>query len=109
MNFLPSSPSSWFNLPRSGGIAYAAQEPWIENTTIRANILFGETYDEQRYSKGGWETLLHCAWAHTVPVIEQCGLVSDFASLTTGDLTEVGERGLTLRFGPSTTPEHILC
>ena len=52
MHFVPTKPDSWFNLPRDGGVAYAAQEPWLQNETIRNNILFGSAYDEERYAKG---------------------------------------------------------
>jgi len=52
MHFLPSSADSWYNLPRSEGIAYAAQETWVQNDTIRENILYGLPYDEERYKKG---------------------------------------------------------
>jgi len=31
LHFLPSGPDSWFNLPRDGGVAYAAQEAWVQN------------------------------------------------------------------------------
>lgn len=37
MHFIPSGPSSWFNLPREGGVAYAAQESWVQNETIRVS------------------------------------------------------------------------
>jgi ABC-type multidrug transport system fused ATPase/permease subunit len=52
MHYLPDGPGSWFSLPREGGIAYAAQESWVQNETIRENILFGSPYDEERYKKG---------------------------------------------------------
>lgn len=52
MHFIPSTVDSWFSLPRSGGIAYAAQESWVQNETIRDNILFGSPYDEERYQRG---------------------------------------------------------
>ena len=52
MHFIPSNPDSWFNLPREGGIAYAAQESWVQNETIKNNILFRTPYDEVRYKKG---------------------------------------------------------
>lgn len=52
MHFIRSTANSWFNLPRDGGVAYAAQEPWIQNETIRDNILFRSPYDEIRYRKG---------------------------------------------------------
>jgi len=32
---LTSDSTSWVSLPRSGGIAYAAQETWVTNETIR--------------------------------------------------------------------------
>ncbi|KAL5534538.1 hypothetical protein ACEPAG_1001 [Sanghuangporus baumii] len=83
MHFLPSGPTSWYNLPRSKGVAYAAQESWVQNETIRENILFGSPYDEERYNK----------------VIYQCGLVRDLTLFDAGDQTEVGEKGLTLSGG----------
>lgn len=38
MHYIPDSPDSWYNLPREGGVAYAAQESWVQNETIRVNI-----------------------------------------------------------------------
>ena len=52
MHFLPSQADSWFNLPRRGGVAYAAQESWVQSATIKENIIFGAPYDEERYKKG---------------------------------------------------------
>ncbi|KAG6894564.1 hypothetical protein C0993_011221, partial [Termitomyces sp. T159_Od127] len=49
MHFVPSGPGAWYNLPRSGGVAYAAQESWVLNATIKDNILFGAPFDEERY------------------------------------------------------------
>ncbi|KAF8845471.1 hypothetical protein BDN67DRAFT_993677 [Paxillus ammoniavirescens] len=83
MHFMPSSPTSWFNLPRKGGVAYAAQESWVQNETIKANILFGAPYDKARYEK----------------VIYQCALKRDLELFEAGDQTEVGEKGLTLSGG----------
>ncbi|KAF8876218.1 hypothetical protein CPB84DRAFT_1853036 [Gymnopilus junonius] len=83
MHFIRSSADSWFNLPREGGIAYAAQESWVLNETIRENILFGLPYDEDRYRK----------------VIQQCALEKDLELFEAGDQTEVGEKGLTLSGG----------
>jgi ABC-type multidrug transport system fused ATPase/permease subunit len=35
MHYIPSSLTSWVNLPRVGGVAYASQESWVQNETIR--------------------------------------------------------------------------
>ena len=35
MHFIPSGPNSSFNLPRENGVAYAAQESWVQNETIK--------------------------------------------------------------------------
>ncbi|KAJ4491368.1 P-loop containing nucleoside triphosphate hydrolase protein [Lentinula edodes] len=83
MHFAPLSDDAWVNLPRSGGIAYAAQESWVLNETIRDNILFGSPYDEDRYRK----------------VIKQCALERDLTLFAAGDQTEIGEKGLTLSGG----------
>ncbi|KAJ2927022.1 hypothetical protein H1R20_g10047, partial [Candolleomyces eurysporus] len=83
MHYIPMSPDSWCNLPRSEGVAYAAQESWVQNETIRENILFGSPYDEERYNK----------------VLHQCALTRDLSLFEAGDQTEVGEKGLTLSGG----------
>ncbi|KAJ6606134.1 hypothetical protein DFH09DRAFT_1119386 [Mycena vulgaris] len=67
MHFIPSSRDSWFNLPRDAGVAYAAQQSWVQPDTIKANILFGAPFDADRYNK----------------VLHQCA----------GDLQEIGEGG----------------
>ncbi|KAF9294921.1 hypothetical protein BGZ88_003089 [Linnemannia elongata] len=65
------------------GIAYVSQTAWLQNTTIRANILFGKDFDQDRYDA----------------VIEGCALVTDFEILESGDKTEIGEQGITLSGG----------
>jgi ABC-type multidrug transport system fused ATPase/permease subunit len=35
MHFVPMRPDSWYQLPRAGGVSYAAQESWVQNETIR--------------------------------------------------------------------------
>lgn len=38
MHFIPSGPNSCFNLPRNEGVAYAAQESWVQNETIKVKL-----------------------------------------------------------------------
>jgi ABC-type uncharacterized transport system fused permease/ATPase subunit len=35
MHFIKANPDSWYNLPRDKGVAYAAQESWVQNATIK--------------------------------------------------------------------------
>ena len=102
MHFIPTDLDSWYNLPRNGGIAYAAQESWVQNETIRNNILFGNPYDEERYQQGerlrpGLQDDVDIPRFSSV--IKQCALERDLELFEAGDNTEVGERGLTLRYG----------
>jgi ATP-binding cassette, subfamily C (CFTR/MRP), member 1 len=57
--------------------------PWVQNTTIRENITFGLPFDEKKYQD----------------VVESCSLYTDLAQFPGGDMTEVGERGITLSGG----------
>ncbi|KAF5392518.1 hypothetical protein D9757_002192 [Collybiopsis confluens] len=83
MHFLPRGHDAWFNLPRKEGVAYAAQNSWLLNRTIKDNIVFGNRFNPERYRE----------------VIHQCGLEHDIELLEDGDLTEVGEQGVTLSGG----------
>jgi len=64
-------------------IAFVSQMPWIENATIKDNILFGLPYDKTRYDK----------------VLKACALLQDLAIFDDGDLTEVGAQGISLSGG----------
>lgn len=57
--------------------------PWIQNSTIRENIIFNGAFDKVWYDL----------------VIEHCCLESDLEILPAGDQTEIGERGITLSGG----------
>ncbi len=37
----------------AGSVAYTAQDPWIQNTSLRSNVLMGQPFDEERY----WRTI----------------------------------------------------
>jgi ATP-binding cassette subfamily C (CFTR/MRP) protein 1 len=66
-----------------GRVAYVPQQAWIQNATLRDNILFGKPYDKKRYEK----------------VLHACALVSDLAILPGGDQIEIGEKGINLSGG----------
>ncbi|QRW00095.1 ABC transporter transmembrane region [Ceratobasidium sp. AG-Ba] len=99
MHFTPTSQDSWFSLPRDGGVAYAAQEPWLHGGTIRENILFGSEYEEERYMKGALVLNPLLSVANDIQVISQCALERDFELLDAADETQVGDRGVTLSGG----------
>ncbi|KAH9522434.1 Mrp-4p [Dermatophagoides farinae] len=71
------------NIVKSKRIAYTSQEPWIQNNTVRDNILFNQPFNEQMY----WN------------VIEACSLKHDLQVLPDGDQTEIGEKGINLSGG----------
>ncbi|KAG1834405.1 P-loop containing nucleoside triphosphate hydrolase protein [Suillus variegatus] len=58
---------------------------WLEHATIRDNIIFGSKlgFDEARYHA----------------VVEACALERDLAVFEAGDMTEIGEKGITLSGG----------
>nr|UOU03334.1 ATP-binding cassette subfamily C1-1 [Brachionus rubens] len=66
-----------------GSISYVPQQAWIQNATVKENILFGTPYDEAFYNK----------------VLKSCALVTDLSILTAGDKTEIGEKGINLSGG----------
>ena len=69
--------------PDQQKLAYVAQQAWIQNATVRDNILFGKKYSPDKYNK----------------VIEACALNPDLAMLSAGDATEIGEKGINLSGG----------
>ncbi|XP_036143719.1 multidrug resistance-associated protein 4 isoform X2 [Monomorium pharaonis] len=64
-------------------ISYASQEPWLFGGTVRDNILFGQPYDKARYTQ----------------VANVCALKKDFRQFPQGDMTMVGDRGVSLSGG----------
>ncbi|KAJ8922563.1 hypothetical protein NQ315_007593 [Exocentrus adspersus] len=65
------------------GFGFATQQPWLQNGTIRDNILFGRPFDDSKYRS----------------VLFACGLIDDVQQLPAGDMTTVGEGGSTLSGG----------
>lgn len=64
-------------------IAYVSQTPWIENASVRQNILFDLPHDATRYDM----------------VLSACALKKDLDMLTDGDLTDIGANGINLSGG----------
>jgi len=67
----------------TSSVAYVPQIAWIQNATVRQNIIFTNTFDKKKYDK----------------VIKACALEPDFKTLEGGDMTEIGERGINLSGG----------
>ena len=57
-------------------MAYVPQQAWIQNATVRDNILFGKPQNMALYER----------------VVESCALKPDLEILPGGDLTEIGEK-----------------
>lgn len=67
----------------SKSIAFVAQTPWIENGTVRDNVLFGLPFVESRYKQ----------------VLHACAFWKDISAMEDGDLTAVGAHGISLSGG----------
>lgn len=57
-------------------MAYVPQQAWIQNTTLRNNILLDQTLNYLAYST----------------VIDACALKADFITFPASDNTEIGEK-----------------
>ncbi|KAF8948883.1 hypothetical protein BGZ47_001607 [Haplosporangium gracile] len=67
----------------SGRVAYAPQQTWIINATVKDNIVFGLSFDQDKYDR----------------IVYAAGLEPDIEMLPAGDQTEIGERGINLSGG----------
>lgn len=75
--------SGRFNVCKSMTMAYVPQQAWIQNMTVRDNILFGQPYNETRFKR----------------VLSDCSLQADLDMLPGGDMAEIGEKGINLSGG----------
>ncbi|KAH8807261.1 ABC multidrug transporter [Xylogone sp. PMI_703] len=64
-------------------VAFVSQSPWLQNATIKDNILFGRAFNKERYEK----------------ILTACALRPDLAALANGDDTRIGLRGVKLSGG----------
>ncbi|KAM3143255.1 hypothetical protein pb186bvf_004587 [Paramecium bursaria] len=67
----------------NGRIAYVSQKPWIQNSTLKENILFGNEFDQEKYDA----------------VLRYSCLIDDLNILMQGDQTMIGEKGINLSGG----------
>ncbi|KAF2794971.1 ABC multidrug transporter-like protein [Melanomma pulvis-pyrius CBS 109.77] len=63
--------------------AFCPQYAWIQNASVRENIIFGKEFKQD--------------WYNTV--VDACALRPDLEMLPNGDMTEIGERGITVSGG----------
>ncbi|KAF5008190.1 hypothetical protein FDECE_5523 [Fusarium decemcellulare] len=75
-----ADPNNWI-IP--GSIAYVSDSPWLENTSLRNNILFGLPFVKPRYNQ----------------VIQVCALEEDLDAFPDRDGTELGANGVNLSGG----------
>ncbi|KAL7629236.1 hypothetical protein AAE478_000756 [Parahypoxylon ruwenzoriense] len=64
-------------------VGYCAQSPWLQNMSIRDNILFNFPLDKARYNE----------------VLDACELIPDLANFAYGDKSNIGENGIGLSGG----------
>ncbi|KAJ3061801.1 Multidrug resistance-associated protein 1 [Podochytrium sp. JEL0797] len=67
----------------SDEMAYAAQTPWIQNATVRDNVLFGTKFEKARY----------------LQALFDAALLPDLRILRDSDQTSIGEKGINLSGG----------
>lgn len=71
------------HITRPGDVAFSSQAAWLQNASIKDNILFNSEYEDVRYDR----------------VIKACCLGIDLAELEQGEDTQVGENGTALSGG----------
>ena len=67
----------------NGKIGYVSQSNWIQNKTIKDNILFFNDYNKEKYEQ----------------ILKLTELEYDIKALEAGDNTEIGEKGINLSGG----------
>lgn len=67
----------------SDSVAYIPQIAWIQNATVKDNIVFAEPFDKRKYEN----------------IIDRAQLRQDLKILTGGDECEIGEKGINLSGG----------
>lgn len=68
---------------KQNGKLLLSGQPWIQNTTLKNNILFGSAFDKERYDS----------------ILDACSLLADLEILPNGDKCELGDKGVNLSGG----------
>jgi ABC-type multidrug transport system fused ATPase/permease subunit len=68
-----------------GSVSYVPQKPWVMNTTVRDNIVYGARFG---YDQARFQDVVNC-----------CGLRLDLKSMPGGETMEVGEDGTNISGG----------
>ncbi|KAI8472506.1 MAG: P-loop containing nucleoside triphosphate hydrolase protein, partial [Monoraphidium minutum] len=80
---VPAGPGGGGGVAVEGAVAYTAQDPWIQNATLRNNILMGLPFEAERYQR----------------TLDVACLNADLETLPAGDESEIGEKGINLSGG----------
>lgn len=80
---LENTESNQSEFIQNGSIAYVSQIAWLQNDTIKNNILFFSEYEKEKYNEA----------------IELSQLKHDIKNFIGGESTEIGEKGINLSGG----------
>ena len=83
MAILQELPLSSGHISCSPSRAFVSQIPWVFSGTFRENVLFGQPFNETKYNS----------------ILSACDLLKDVRSFPKGDLSHIGERGVSLSGG----------
>ncbi|XP_060582248.1 ATP-binding cassette sub-family C member 4-like isoform X3 [Ruditapes philippinarum] len=83
MSVLKELPLLKGNIELKGRIAYVSQQPWVFSASLRQNIIFGNKYEKLKYDR----------------ILKACALTKDIDVMPHGDMTLIGDRGVSLSGG----------
>ena len=72
-NYFPHFINNSSKVILNGEVSYANQQPWVMTDTVKNNIIFNNSFDENKYDK----------------IVSVCELENDFNQFPSGDKTEI--------------------